>query len=292
MGNVIENGNYCVYIHTSPSGKMYVGQTGMKPERRWGKNGAYYLKKKDSGEYQQPFLAHAILKYGWDNFEHEIVVSNLTKEEANVFEKLFIKKLNTTNSQYGYNIREGGSHGKLSEESRKKISDALRGKTPSEETRMKMSESHKGRKLSEKAKKAFEEARIRCKVIQYSLQGELIKIWDSISEASRCLNIDASSIAKCCKDIYSKTGGFIWKYYEDEITEEEVILRNKTKRERCVAQYSLSRELICIFKSIKEASLKTGIYYNGIARCCREERNKAGGFIWKYYDENESEIVA
>ena len=28
MGNIIENGNYCVYVHTSPSGKMYVGQTG------------------------------------------------------------------------------------------------------------------------------------------------------------------------------------------------------------------------------------------------------------------------
>ena len=292
MGNVIENGNYCIYVHTSPSGKMYIGQTKLKPERRWGKDGAYYLKKKDNGEYTQRYFAHAILKYGWGNFEHEIVASNLTKEEADNFEKLLIEKLNTTDSQYGYNIREGGSHGGLSEESRKKISDAFKGRTLPDETRVKISNSNKGRKLSEKAQKAFEEARIRCKVTQYSLQGELIKIWDSISEAGRCLNIDASSIAKCCKDIYSNAGGFIWKYYENEITEEEVILRNKTKRERCVAQLSLSGELICIFKSIKEASLKTGIYYNGIARCCREERNKAGGFIWKYYDENEIEIVA
>lgn len=45
MGNIIENGNYCVYIHTSPSGKMYVGQTGLKPEQRWGKDGSRYLSK-------------------------------------------------------------------------------------------------------------------------------------------------------------------------------------------------------------------------------------------------------
>ena len=121
MNDVIENGNYCVYVHTSPSGKRYVRQTKLKPERRWGKDGSYYLKKKDNGEYAQRFFAHAIIKYGWESFEHEIVASNLTKEEADNFEKLLIEKLNTMNHLYGYNLREGGSHGTLSEDSRKKI---------------------------------------------------------------------------------------------------------------------------------------------------------------------------
>ena len=120
MKNEIKNHNYCVYMHISPSGKIYIGQTGMTPERRWGKNGAYYLKKKNNGEYVQRVFAHAILKYGWDNFEHKIIATNLTKEEADNLEKLFIHKLNTMDSQYGYNLREGGSRGKLSEEARKK----------------------------------------------------------------------------------------------------------------------------------------------------------------------------
>ena len=46
MSNAIENGNYCVYVHTSPSGKRYVGQTMRSPEQRWGKNGIQYLNKK------------------------------------------------------------------------------------------------------------------------------------------------------------------------------------------------------------------------------------------------------
>ena len=290
MGNIIENRNYCVYVHTSPNGKMYIGQTGLKPEKRWGKNGSYYLKKKKNGEYVQRVFAHAILKYGWDNFEHEIIASNLTKEEADNFEKLLIEKLNTMDSQYGYNLREGGSRGSLSEEARKKLSELNKGKKHSEEAKVKMSESRKGRPLSDKAREALEESRKRYKIVQYSLEGEFIKIWDSISDAGRELEIDISSIAKCCKGFYRNAGGFIWKYFEDELTKEELILRNTTAKERCVAQYSLSGELICIFSSIKEASLKTNVYRNNISRCCSGTRKTAGGFIWKHY-ENIEEVA-
>lgn len=70
--------------------------------------------------------------------------------------------------------------------------------------------------------------------------------------------------------------------FEDELTNEDVIARNKTKREKSVSQYLSSGELVCIFKSAREASLETGIHYNSIARCCRKERKTAGGFIWKH----------
>ena len=92
MSNVIENGNYCVYVHTSPSGKKYVGQTRTSLKKRWRNGEGYLYKYKDSDEYKQPAFARAILKYGWENIEHEIIASNLTKEEADNFEKLLIKE--------------------------------------------------------------------------------------------------------------------------------------------------------------------------------------------------------
>lgn len=248
MGNIIENGNYCVYIHTSPSGKMYVGQTSIKPEKRWRNGGAGYLSKKN-GRYIQPVFAHAILKYGWDNFEHEIVASNLTKEEADNFEKLLIEKLNTKDSEYGYNLREGGSHGRHSEESRRKIGETQKGKTMSEESKKKISESLKGEKSplygthpSEEARKNMSEAQkkrarekgfseehrrklseaqrsmYKCnarKVLQYDLDGNLIKIWDSMGKAARELEISVQNIYNCCRGYSQKANGFIWKYYDD-----------------------------------------------------------------------------
>lgn len=297
MNNEIEDNaverKYCVYIHTSPSGKKYVGQTGVGVENRWGKDGCNYLQKRD-GKYNQPIFAHAILKYGWDNFQHEIVKDCLTKEDADVLERLLIENLNTTDSKYGYNSRDGGSCGSLSKETKRKISESLSGKSLSEETKRKLSESHKGIKHSDESIMKMREAQVKAqtvrKIAQYNTKGEFVKVWDCISDAGRELGIDVSSIAKCCKGQYLKSGEFIWKYLEDELTKEEVALRNTNKRDKRVAQYSLSGDFICVFNSITEAASKTGIYRSGIYRCCGGWRNQAGGFIWKYYDDVEESL--
>lgn len=97
----IYNDKYCVYIHTNKiNGKKYVGQTSKKPKYRWGKNGIGYKRN--------PRFYSAIKHYGWSNFEHDIVASNLTKEEANNFEILLIDKLDTMNPDKGYNLTKGG----------------------------------------------------------------------------------------------------------------------------------------------------------------------------------------
>lgn len=68
---------WLVYEHVSPSGKVYVGITKPNPKDRW-KNGTGYLRK----DNHQPLIANAIKKYGWDNFTHCIIASNLTLEKA------------------------------------------------------------------------------------------------------------------------------------------------------------------------------------------------------------------
>lgn len=286
MSNMIENGNYCVYVHTSPSGKRYVGQTGTKPEYRWGKDGANYLQMKN-GKYTQPAFANAILKYGWGNFDHEIIASNLTKEEADNFEKLLIEKLNTMNPKCGYNLREGGHNSCISEEQKKKISESLKGNIISESARKKLSDGMKGRFLGVNSPCAK-------KIVQYDMQGNLIKIWDSISDAARKLKLDPGHIAKCCHntDGYFKTaGGCIWRFFGVELTKEYVNECNQYKRSRCISQYSLSKELICIYENMKEAELKTGVDHSNISACCNGRRKVAGGFIWRYFEDAEKEVI-
>ena len=51
----------------------------------------------------------AINKYGWENFEPKILKDNLTRNEANEFEKEMIAKYKTTDPKYGYNISKGGA---------------------------------------------------------------------------------------------------------------------------------------------------------------------------------------
>lgn len=93
--------NYSVYVHINKiNGKKYVGQTSIDPIRRWGGNGY---------RYKGQVFYNAIEKYGWDNFEHIILKSNLSKEEADNLEIELIDKWNTRNKDNGYNISVGGS---------------------------------------------------------------------------------------------------------------------------------------------------------------------------------------
>lgn len=146
---------YVVYKHTSPSGKVYIGITGRENVNlRWC-NGLGY-----SGN--RYFIA-AIKKYGWNSFNHEILKSGLTFDEACDFEIKFIAEYKANNPKYGYNISSGGYCGNSgthhSEESKRKISASNLNKVRSEETRKRISDGHKGLPSSMKGKHHTEETK-------------------------------------------------------------------------------------------------------------------------------------
>ena len=142
---MIENRNYLYRTENVDNGKFYIGIT-IKPIE------SGYL---GSGEH----LKNAIKKYGKDRFKRVNLEEFNTREEARKAEMEFVTQ-ELVNDPSCYNIALGGtaiSPGrKLSEETRLKISDANKGekhhfygKKHSEEVRRKMSVAHKGKILSE-----------------------------------------------------------------------------------------------------------------------------------------------
>jgi group I intron endonuclease len=98
---------YVVYKHTSPSGKSYIGLTN-----------DYKRRCKDHQDIEKSYcrvFKTAIVKYGWDNFTHEILYENLTKEEAKILEGESILKFNSVVPN-GYNLTLGGENCVHSEE--------------------------------------------------------------------------------------------------------------------------------------------------------------------------------
>lgn len=142
---------FYVYVHVCPNGKRYVGCTTQKPEYRWGKNGE---------GYKSQLFERAILKYGWDNITHEVFEVD-SKEEMYRKEVELISFYHSNDPRYGYNCSTGGESGfsgyRHSEEARKKISEATKGKSRSKETRKRMSEANKGKIFSEETRKKIAE---------------------------------------------------------------------------------------------------------------------------------------
>jgi group I intron endonuclease len=115
-------------------------------------------------------------------------------------------------------------------------------------------------------------------VYQYNVEtGKLINSYDDLSSASNAVSATKTSISNACLNYNKTCKGYVWSYSKTIKPNEKIDLRNKK-----VCQTSLNGETKVIYKSVSEASRKTGISKTCIARCCRKEREHSGGFIWKY----------
>ena len=148
---------YFVYQHINKiNGKIYIGITKQLPEKRWGKDGSNYK--------SSPHFYSAIQKYGWDNFEHKILYEGLTYKEACEKEKELIKKFQSMNREFGYNSTSGGDSFVMNEETRQKISKSMMGNQNglghpcSEEKKKKIREAQKGREFTEEHRQKLSEA--------------------------------------------------------------------------------------------------------------------------------------
>lgn len=161
---------YLIYKHTSPSGKSYIGLT-KDYDRRC---------REHQTRIDSPAFHFAILKYGWDNFTHDILVERLTIEEANIHEMLYITEHQSL-SPSGYNLTAGGGSGIVSEETKTKMSRSNKGKKLSDVTKAKISAKLKGQQRSIetlakiraiKHKISYEEA------LEYELNNQLTRVND------------------------------------------------------------------------------------------------------------------
>lgn len=113
------------------------------------------------------------------------------------------------------------------------------------------------------------------KIVQYSLNGEKIAEFNSISEAKRQTGV--IHIFEVLQHKRRSSGGFLWSY-ENELPHEyyEYIPVQSKK----IVQYDLKGNFICCYNSIKEAVEKTGL--TSLSYCLRNKNPKVGNFLWSY----------
>lgn len=246
-----------IYCYLNPiNKKRYIGQTINERSRRSAfKTKKLYCTKLNNGGKLSKFDA-AREKYGIDIFIYSILCkiqdSNLEKlhDELDKLEQYYIKKYDTFNN--GYNSTEGGFSGRLSEETKRKISESLKGRPMSDLTYQKLcltkyahTEESK-RKISEKAKERYknpknhpmygkhhseeskrknsESRKGKCmgskhpnsRAVQcFTKSGQFIREFTCQAEACEWLGKDRkdnAQISKCCSGKAKSAYGYIWKF--------------------------------------------------------------------------------
>lgn len=254
MDETNEEGKYCVYMHTSPSGKVYIGITSCKPIERWGSDGRGYLGKNKKGKFSQPAMAHAVIKYSdWSKWAHDIIATDLSSTEAKLMEQQLIAKYQSNNNNYGYNISPGGECARLSEETKKKISVSKKGTHASKTARQNMSNAQKERWNDDLRNEVSE---------KYSGSGNPM-----------------FSVHR-----YGSLAPMFGKKHSDET-------KKKISESKLGGNNPCSKQVVCletgvVYDSGAGAERKTGIKRQTILACCNHEphRKTAGGFHWEFYD--------
>ena len=193
--------NYSVYVLIFPNNKMYFSITRREPEQRW----------REGQGYCGQMVYKAISKYGWSNTKHIILFKGLSKEEACEAEGLLIQDYRTTDIRFGYNLGEGGSCGCCASGKRHWNYN----KTVPESTRKKISNTLMGRYVGKNNPH-------HTPVIQFTLENEYLRTWDSLADIQRSLGYDHAHIVDCCRGRRNKAYGYKWRYVDEKINKEKL----------------------------------------------------------------------
>lgn len=295
----------CIYKLTSPSGKIYIGQTQCLYDR---------VRRYRGGKFNK-YMKRAIEKYGSENIILEVLEKDVPLDNLDEREQFYLDTLQPFGDN-GYNIcREASTtRGRkrppeemigLSNFNKTRVGELnhFYGKTHTEETKNRISKANSGKKRTkETIQKIIDNAHKKCvKQIDVTTM-EVIAEFGSAKEAERKTGIKSCNISnvvnkiKNIKDgevITYSAGGYLWIYCDSELPSVKIEIGRDSIYKR-VKQIDLkTKEIIAEFKSIQQASLETGICANTISKVARKikyikngkeyESKSAGGYDWEFY---------
>lgn len=297
---------YYLYCHTNKiNGKKYIGISLQKPSVRWQNGNGYKGCRK---------FYCAIQKYGWDNFTHEILLSNLTVEEASEKEKEYIKLFDTVKN--GYNTLDGGIDG-LQEFLCKPVNQYSLDKKliktwkSTMDIERKLNYGHSAitavcrreRKTSHNyiwrytddcddindvvitnKNKYKNQTSLTRKVNQYDLDGNFIKQWDNLLQIAHYFNKTTTVLFHCCeKDAHFYTAyGYQWRYYDDCNDIKPII--NKQ-----IYEIDKQNNILYVFNNISEIKQKYSNDKLWISDVLTHKYKSTHGHIFIYADEYKGE---
>lgn len=252
-----------IYKITSPSGRVYIGQTRNFKDRMQGHKDA------SKGD-KNTILGKSIRKYGWDNHSKEILVQidNCTRELLNDMEAHYVRlhcSFVDWNKKGGLNLTIGGDNNcSISELTIKKLRDINLGRKHTEESKQKMSATRTGRKHTEESKKnisnGHKNSPLRAAqqrgINVYDKNMNLINTFKGMRLAAKELGLDLRQIYNVCKSPRKTVNGIVLRYADGE--QFKYTGRVPRKDSTMIIQKDYLGNIINEFETINDAVKKTG----------------------------------
>ncbi len=264
-----ENGIVGIYKITNPKGKVYIGQSVNITRRK----NTYKNFKSPS----QPKIYNSIKKYSWENHIFEIIeectLEQLSERETYWKQYYLDKNDGDWDMVLFCNLHDNGT-GPLTDETKRKIGDANRGRKYSEEACQKISVKLKGRKYSEETLKKLSQPRSEQakKNMKYPKSQEHA---DNIKKGKQ------NNPTVYSQESRNKIKDSNLKHYENGSERNKKLSISQSKP---VIQYDKNMIFIKEWGGIKEACLAINGNSNdsGIGQVCNGKRKTAYGFIWRF----------
>jgi len=286
-----------IYKITSPTRKIYIGQSHNCIKRRLS-----HERPRDKSK-----VCNSIRKYGWEAHQFEII-HECDPEQLNELEAYYVELFQSFNTKFGLNLREGGgSQGKLSDETKRKISASGKGRIVSEETRRKISVINKGKIVTEETRRKIRESKsVLSQEARFNIsEGQKRRDWSRqvwTDEMKGKLSIGNKrwwdENPEKAKERKEKLTSFFIKnnpHLGKKQSTKTISKRSQSLKEfysktpKKIAQFDLKGNLVNSFPTLVDAHKATGANKTQIALCCKYTDGtssvrvlSSGGFKWVY----------
>jgi len=262
---IVKGVGYLYKIVNTVNGKVYVGQA-VDYERRWQEHRTAL----NNGTHYNAHLQRAWHTYGADSFTFELLDFS-GRERLNNEEIMFIATHKSHDPQFGYNKTLGGGGVIPTQETRAKISEALKGKQVSKETKAKMAVSSSVLTPTQVAEVYRDTAHTNKHLA------------DVYGVDLTCINKIRRGITGTHITAQINAEGFFHPAHLD------VINGTQSNKPKPVAQIDkITGAVIRVWANAYEAQREGGFTNSNISKCCSGKLKTHGGYKWQFYMETQA----
>ena len=126
---------------------------------------------------------------------------------------------------------------------------------------------------------------LKKKVYQIDINGDIVNIFNSISEAANAVGVSSSKISNAAKN-KKISGKYAWVYIDDNWFKDKELLNKIFKNgslntPKCVIGYTLDNKIYKTYNKIVDAAKDNNTNISNIIRAIKNNKT-SGGLYWKY----------